>query len=177
MPRVNSSCIILSHSFIRVLFPHCDEIFFSFYAWFISFNILSFRLMCVVANGRISFYFFTFFLLLFKYSFLPFPLSPPHLPPLFPPPPFYGPRILYNSSCKPFTPFPYNPLPSPLWSLSACSQFQCLWLYFACLFILLIRFLLKVRSYGNKIFFKDFIYLFLERGEGGKEERERETSI
>ena len=27
-------------------------------------------------------------------------------------------------------------------------NFQCLWLYFACLFILLIRFLLMVRSYG-----------------------------
>ena len=32
--------------------------------------------------------------------------------------------------------------------LSNCSLFQCLWLYFACLFVLLIRFQLKVRSYG-----------------------------
>ena len=62
------------------------------------------------------FFFLTFFKFMFKYSFLPFILthlhhpSPPHL------------------------------LPSPLWSLSACSQFQCLWLYFACLFVLLIRF-------------------------------------
>ena len=48
--------------------------------------------------------------------------------------------ISHNCSCKLFTLFPCNPLPSPLWSLSACSQFQCLWLYFACLFVLLIRF-------------------------------------
>ena len=60
----------------------------------------------------------------------------------------YCPCVLYNCSWKPFTLFLYNPLLSPLWSLSACSQFQCLWLYFACLFILLIRILLKVRSYG-----------------------------
>ena len=46
------------------------------------------------------------------------------------------------------SPFPLLSLPSPLWSLSACSQFQCLWLYSACLFILLIRFLLMVRSYS-----------------------------
>ena len=59
----------------------------------------------------------------------------------------YGPCVLYGS-CKPFTLFPYNPLPSPLWSLSAYSQFQCLWLYFVCLLVLLTRFLLKVRSYG-----------------------------
>ena len=39
------------------------------------------------------------------------------------------------------------PLPT-LWLLSACSLFQCLWFYFACLFVLLIRFHLYVRSYG-----------------------------
>ena len=32
--------------------------------------------------------------------------------------------------------------------LSNCSLFQCLWLYFACLFVLLTRFHLKVRLYG-----------------------------
>ena len=35
--------------------------------------------------------------------------------------------------------FSIIPLP-PLWLLSVCSLFQCLWLYFACLFVLLIRF-------------------------------------
>ena len=33
----------------------------------------------------------------------------------------------------------HYPLPPPLWLQSVCSQFQCLWLYFACLFVLLIR--------------------------------------
>ena len=31
-------------------------------------------------------------------------------------------------------------LPLPLWLLSVCSLFQCFWLYFACLYVLLIRF-------------------------------------
>ena len=36
---------------------------------------------------------------------------------------------------------PVIPLCPPLWLLSVCSLFQCLWLYlFACLFVLLIRF-------------------------------------
>ena len=38
------------------------------------------------------------------------------------------------------------PLPTPLWSLSVCSSFPCLWFYFASLFVLFIRFLLQVRS-------------------------------
>ena len=32
------------------------------------------------------------------------------------------------------------PLAPPLWLLSVCSLFQCLWLYYTCLFVLLIRF-------------------------------------
>ena len=40
------------------------------------------------------------------------------------------------------------PLPPPLWLLSVCSLFQCFWLYFVCLFVLLIRFHLQVKSYG-----------------------------
>ena len=31
--------------------------------------------------------------------------------------------------------FPDYPLPPPLWLLSVCSSFQCLWLYFVCLFV------------------------------------------
>ena len=30
---------------------------------------------------------------------------------------------------------PNIPLPTPFWLLSVCSLFQCLWLYFACLFV------------------------------------------
>ena len=43
---------------------------------------------------------------------------------------------------------PVIPLPTPLWLLSVCSLFPCLWFQFARLFVLLIRFHLKVRSYG-----------------------------
>ena len=89
------------------------------------------------------------FLKLFKYSCLHFPpttlphASHPHLPLLIPPP--LG--FVHVS----FIVFPENPSPispSPLWSLSVCSLFPCLWFYFACLFVLLIRFHLKVRSHG-----------------------------
>ena len=76
--------------------------------------------------------------------------SPPHLPPFSDPHPTPRccPCVLYKCSYKPFNLFPWKSLLSLLWSLLAFSQFQCLWLYFACLFVLLIRFLLKVRSYG-----------------------------
>ena len=86
----------------------------------------------------------------------PTPAQPPALPtslPFPPPKPRYCPYVPHNCSYKPFTLFPWNSLPSPLWSLSAHSQFHCLWLYFACLLVLLIRFLLKVRSYGICLLF------------------------
>ena len=44
--------------------------------------------------------------------------------------------------------FTLIPFVLPLWSLSICSLFPCLWVYFARQFILCIRFLLQVRSYG-----------------------------
>ena len=96
------------------------------------------------------FYFFIVVQVQFS-AFSPHPSStpsPPHLSPISTLLLHYCPCVLYNCSYKPFTLFPWNSLPSPLRSLSAFSQFQCLWLYFACLFVLLIRFLLKVRSYG-----------------------------
>ena len=71
---------------------------------------------------------FALFLLFFKYSFLPFPLtsphhpSPPHLLPLFPHPPCCCPCVLYNCSCKLFTLSP--PFPSPLPSLVTVSLFS-----------------------------------------------------
>ena len=110
-------------------------------------SVLKIVQICIMLNSqKYDFFFFSFlyFLLLFNYN------CPTFFQLLFlsaPPPSYYRPCILYNCFCKPFTLLPYNPLHSPLWSLSACSQFQCLWLYFACLFVLLIRFLLKVRSY------------------------------
>ena len=47
----------------------------------------------------------------------------------------------------PENPSPHCPLPTPLWLLVDCSSLQCLWLYFVCFFLLLIRFQLKVRSF------------------------------
>ena len=85
---------------------------------------------------------------IFSPPLYPTPAKPTSLPCFHTPHPCYCPCVLYNCSCKPFTLFPWNSLPSPLWSLSAFSQFQCLWLYFACLFVLLIMFLIKVRSSG-----------------------------
>ena len=78
----------------------------------------------------------------------PQPPSLPHLPPISTPL-HCCPCVLYNCSCKPFTLFLLKSLPSPLCSLSACFQFQCFWLYFASLIVFLIRFLLKVISYGS----------------------------
>ena len=51
------------------------------------------------------------------------------------------------------------PLPPPLWSLSVCSLFPCLWLCFACWFVLLIRFHLQVRSYGICLSLPDLFHL------------------
>ena len=114
----------------------------------------------------VSFFFFTFFYccsstvfcLSPQSSWPPQPSSPPspiHPPCFFPgvlvfiyTPLVFFLCVLYNCSYKPFPLFPCNLPHSPLWSLSACFHFQCVCLYFAFLFILLIRFLLKVRSYG-----------------------------
>ena len=52
------------------------------------------------------------------------------------------------------------PLPSPLWLLSVCSLFQCLWLSFARLFVLLIRLHLQVRSYGISLSMPGFSNAF-----------------
>ena len=64
------------------------------------------------------------------------------------------PCILYTGSLMALPRFsPIIPLPSSLWLLSVCSLFQCLWLYFACLFLLLIRSfisLLKLNEWMNK---------------------------
>ena len=59
------------------------------------------------------------------------------------------PCVLYTCSLTSLHLFsPTSPLFHPLCLLSVCSLFQCLWLYFACLFVLFIRFHLQVRSYG-----------------------------
>ena len=131
-------------------FFHCSKQFLN---WWIFFSMFK---NCI--------FIFKITLLLFNYSGLHFlPPSPPPQP--SPPPspvsirPCYCPCVLYNCSCKPFTLFPHYPLPSPFWLLSAHSQFQCLWLYFDCLFHLLIRFQLKVRSHGICLSMPGFFHL------------------
>ena len=47
----------------------------------------------------------------------------------------------------------------PLWILSVCCQFQCLRLYIACQFVLLIRFHLWERSYGICLSLPDLLHL------------------
>ena len=78
----------------------------------------------------------------------------PFFPHCSPPPPtlnptFLGfcPWVLYTCS-RMALPFLSPVNTPPLLFLLVGFLFQCLWLYFACLFVLLIRFHLKVRSYG-----------------------------
>ena len=93
-------------------------------------------------------------LLLFNYSCLYFPTTPlPHpshtqFPPLILPH-FVFVHVSVLDVPENTSHFPHHDLlPPPLWLLSVCSLFQCLWLYLACLFVLLIRLHFKVRSYG-----------------------------
>ena len=91
--------------------------------------------------------FFSYFLLLFHYSCPHF--SPITLPrPTHPWPPTFNPfPIIFDHGSFIHVPwldpsplFPIIPLLSPLWLLLVCSLFPCLWFYFSCLFVLLIRF-------------------------------------
>ena len=80
----------------------------------------------------------------FSPSLHPTPAATPSLPHLHPPL-WFGPCVLYSSSCN--TLFPLSPSNSPLVLLDG-SKLQCLRLYFVGFFLLLIMFQLKVRSYG-----------------------------
>ena len=83
-------------------------------------------------------------------SIFPSPLSLiPHTatshPQFFPPSSLsMGTLYMFLDDPSPF----FSCYPPPFCLLSVCSLFQCLWLHFACLFVLLIRFHLEVRSYG-----------------------------
>ena len=72
--------------------------------------------------------------------------SHPHLPPSI------LPFVHVSFILVPWWSLPFFPPVIPSALPSGCCQFvllfQCLWLYFACLFILLIRFHWQVRSYG-----------------------------
>ena len=99
--------------------------------------------------------FFSFFKFIFYcYSITVVCLFSPSLPPpqLNPPPsptPTIPPDFVHVSFIiVPAIPSSHCPHPTPPWPLLDCSPPQCLWLYFACSFPLLIMFQLKVRSYG-----------------------------
>ena len=94
------------------------------------------------------FYFNSFFL--FFCGFLLFIYSCPHFSLITLPcpthPPTSSPVIFVHRSLYMFLELTLlllslvMSLPPPLWSLSICSSFPCLWFYFARLFVLLIRF-------------------------------------
>ena len=113
------------------------------------FNIIIFLSFSRFFNGSLLFkYFLLFllFLLLFMYSHLhfpatTFPYNSPSLPTHNPFPVWLCPCVLYTCSLTALSLFtPVFTLSPPLWLLSVCSLFPSLWFYFACLFVLLIRF-------------------------------------
>ena len=115
------------------LFFALNILFFLYYLPFISFfneNHLNNLIYFITLMG--------FLIVSFKLLLLSFP---PFFS-LFTPSPSPSPPalslLLFLLSLPPI-PFPLS-FPHPLWLLSACSLFPCLWLYFACLFVLLIRF-------------------------------------
>ena len=74
--------------------------------------------------------------------------SQPHLPPLIPPPFGFVHMSFIVVPGNHSSLFPHYPLPPPIWLLLDCSLFHCLWLYFACSFVLLIMLHLKLSFYG-----------------------------
>ena len=127
-----------------------------FFLWSCSYLFVNLRLWhiftCCEELHFINIFNFLITLLLFSYSclhFLPIPLphrSQTHLPPVSTLPFDF---VHVSFLVVPENPSPHCPFPTPFWLLLGCSlQLQCLWLYFVCFFLLLIRFQLKVRSYG-----------------------------
>ena len=90
---------------------------------------------------------FLFFFLLFNYScphflhFFPLPYPPPtsHIQSSLPLSLCIGPLYMFLDLTLPLL-YPVIPLSPPLWQLLVCPLFHCLWFYFACLLVLLIRF-------------------------------------
>ena len=82
-------------------------------------------------------------------SISPYPNSPPWLPPWNLPLFSLSMCSLYMFLDSPSPIFPHYPSPSGYCQfVYYISLFPCLWLYFACLIVLSIRFYLYVRSYG-----------------------------
>ena len=89
---------------------------------------------------------FIFIFLLLNYSCAHFPPitlpnpTHPHLPHSMSPQVVFVHGSFIHVPWWPFPFFPHYSLPPPLWLLSVCSLCQCLWFYFASLFVLFIRF-------------------------------------
>ena len=102
------------------------------------------KVTCWVFYNQILFYFFFYynnyiFFIAVQLQLSPFPshYSPcpthPHLPHSILPPPlslFMGPLYVFLDDASPF--FPIILLLPPLWLLSVCSLFPCLWFYSFC---------------------------------------------
>ena len=107
--------------------------------------------ICFLFNTYIPFFSFT--LLFFEYSYLhlhptvPLCATHPCLPPLNLPTLafFMCPLYMFLDGPSPIS--LHSPSP-PSHLVTVCSLFQCLWLYFTHLFVLLNRFNLQVKSYG-----------------------------
>ena len=108
-------------------------------------NICYFKWICAWPPCRFSFLFF--FLIAVQLQLSAFSPLPPTPPQTNPPPSSTSTLPLgfghASSTVVPENPSPHYPLPTPLWLLLDCSYLQCLWLYFVCFFLLLIRFQLK----------------------------------
>ena len=98
---------------------------------------------------------FKIFIFFFYCSSIVVSIFPPPLPPSHPSPSptlilhllWLCPCVLCTCSLMTLPLFPFC-FPRPFCLLSVCSLFQRLWIYVACLFVLLIRFHIYVRSYG-----------------------------
>ena len=144
--KVSYSChllILISHFLLKPL-TKCFPLYYAEIAIIKFTSSLYASQQNSTQRTQCYFLFIYFFLLLFKCSclhFHPF-LHHPSLPPTLKPTPF---GFVHGSFIHaPWWPLPYFPLLCLSLLLSGYCQFvflfQCLWLYFACLFGLLIRF-------------------------------------
>ena len=126
----------------------CDCKYFPTWYFHYFMYLLNFIISFIFYN-IIPILFLFLFLLLFNYScshFPPITLPYPthsHIPHAILPHLWLCPWVLY--ACSLMTLPLLCPVMPPLWLLSVCSLFPCLSFYFACFFVLLIRFLLQVR--------------------------------
>ena len=139
--------VLLGEASVQVLYPFFIGLFvFLALSHMSSLYILEIKLLSEVSLAsmfsRMVGSFFIFFIFLFNYclrrvvsiSLPPLPPSPaiPTSHPQSDPPLSLSMCPLYMFLDDP-SPFLHFSLPPPLWLLSVCSLFQCLWYYFSCL--------------------------------------------